>query len=257
MKPIKPPSNKTLNRYGLSDKEMEEMVKNKTLGKRVKDITGKTYYYLTAERYIRTDLLHKKKKAAIWSFVCECKKVIEAFGVEVKVGNIRSCGCKALKPEFEINNGNKKCNKCLEVKTIDQFLKIKNKKDGTVALLPRCRKCSYTYRDPFRLKQYNREKLCQSYGITTAEYNILLQKQNGKCICGKLPTNRSLAIDHKHLKNDKKLKPEQKRKQLRGLLCDKCNRALGMLKDNPEVLRLLANYLDEFNKYGSAVDRDQ
>lgn len=35
-------------------------------------------------------------------------------------------------------------------------------------------------------------------------------------------------------------------KCLRGLLCGKCNRAAGLAKDSPEVLRGLADYLDSW-----------
>lgn len=34
----------------------------------------------------------------------------------------------------------------------------------------------------------------------------------------------------------------------RGWLCDRCNRVLGLMKDNPAQLRLLAKYLEEFNE---------
>ena len=56
------------------------------------------------------------------------------------------------------------------------------------------------------------------FGITTAEYNALLKKQNGKCaICGKSHNNkRRFCIDHCHKTN-----------KIRGLLCNGCNTGVG------------------------------
>jgi len=44
-----------------------------------------------------------------------------------------------------------------------------------------------------------------------------------------------LTIDHDHATG-----------QIRGLLCNNCNRAIGLLKDNPQTLRQAAAYLDRF-----------
>lgn len=63
------------------------------------------------------------------------------------------------------------------------------------------------------------------YGITLAEYEILLAFGHGGCwVCGRLPMNRALHVDHFHVRGFKKLPPEQKRQHIRGLLCGICNR---------------------------------
>ncbi|QSM04369.1 hypothetical protein PROPHIGD43A-4_59 [Mycobacterium phage prophiGD43A-4] len=55
--------------------------------------------------------------------------------------------------------------------------------------------------------------------------------QRGKCaICGDAP--ESLVVDHNHETG-----------AVRGLLCNNCNRCLGLLKDNIEVLTSAAAYL--------------
>ena len=67
------------------------------------------------------------------------------------------------------------------------------------------------------------------------------KKQKGKCaICGKKETRlsnqgkvRDLNIDHCH-----------KKKKVRGLLCVACNVGMGQLKDDPELLRRAADYLE-------------
>ena len=75
--------------------------------------------------------------------------------------------------------------------------------------------------------------------IPSAKYNELLNKQNNKCaICGIEggENNRGdkLAVDHCHSSG-----------KIRGLLCHKCNTALGLLKDSKENLHSAINYLSE------------
>jgi hypothetical protein len=82
--------------------------------------------------------------------------------------------------------------------------------------------------------------LKNTYGIGLEEYNAVLTVQNHKCAgCGieatKAPRNK-LYVDHCHKTN-----------KIRGLLCQHCNTALGMVKDNPETLLSLISYLNEQN----------
>jgi hypothetical protein len=75
----------------------------------------------------------------------------------------------------------------------------------------------------------------RQYGITLDQYNKMLKAQNNKCaICGNEDEveGRKLAIDHCHNKG-----------HVRGLLCGKCNRGLGLFYDNPELLQNAINYL--------------
>jgi hypothetical protein len=82
--------------------------------------------------------------------------------------------------------------------------------------------------------------LKNTYGIGLDEYNAVLTAQNHKCAgCGieatKAPRNK-LYVDHCHKTN-----------KIRGLLCQYCNTALGMVKDNPDTLLSLISYLSEHN----------
>ena len=68
------------------------------------------------------------------------------------------------------------------------------------------------------------------FGITPQQYDVLLQGQGGTCaMCPatSLTSGKRLAVDHDHATGT-----------VRGLLCDLCNRALGLLND--DVDRLLA-----------------
>ena len=65
------------------------------------------------------------------------------------------------------------------------------------------------------------------YGITVEEYETLRINQNNKCgICHNLFKNTKPSIDHIHNES----------KKIRGLLCRKCNCALGLFKENPDTL---------------------
>jgi len=76
------------------------------------------------------------------------------------------------------------------------------------------------------------------YGITQAQYDEMLEKQNGKCAICNNPDeveDRKLAIDHCHTTG-----------RIRGLLCGKCNRGLGFIfKDNPDLLLKAISYFSE------------
>lgn len=78
-------------------------------------------------------------------------------------------------------------------------------------------------------------RLLRSFGITLEQYNEMLRKQDYKCaICDTHKDNeiRALAVDHCHTTG-----------KIRGLLCTTCNRALGLLKDNSEILEKAVNYV--------------
>jgi len=75
------------------------------------------------------------------------------------------------------------------------------------------------------------------YGIQESTYEALLAEQDGKCaICLEGPQghkyHRRLCIDHNHSTG-----------QVRGLLCTRCNRTLGLFKDRPELLERARLYL--------------
>lgn len=74
----------------------------------------------------------------------------------------------------------------------------------------------------------------RSYGISVDLYNKILTNQNGVCwICKQLPKNgKSLNIDHCHVT-----------KKVRGLLCDVCNRGLGLFRDSPDLIAKALLYL--------------
>lgn len=78
-----------------------------------------------------------------------------------------------------------------------------------------------------RQAHYKRRR---QYGITDAEYKRMREEQGDRCaICGK---DRPLVVDHCHDTG-----------KVRGLLCNKCNSAIGYLGDDPTVIERAATYV--------------
>lgn len=64
-------------------------------------------------------------------------------------------------------------------------------------------------------------------------WRALYDKQQGRCaVCGQYEPINKLNVDHVH-----------GTKQVRGLLCGHCNKALGLLRDDPVRVLNLHKYL--------------
>ena len=83
-------------------------------------------------------------------------------------------------------------------------------------------------------------KLLQKrYKISMADYNIILNKQKGRCaICNIYPTTkRRLGVDHNHNTG-----------QIRGILCTRCNSLIAALEN--KLLKQAKIYLKKWSKLG-------
>jgi hypothetical protein len=126
------------------------------------------------------------------------------------------------------------CKTCECVLPVSDFYK---RKGGRIGHFSECKKCylarsrAWHQTNPERCRA---SQLKYRFGITPADYDRLLQKQEGACaICGcKCTTGKRLAVDHDHETG-----------AVRGLLCLPCNTALGAFKDQPELLRAAISYL--------------
>jgi hypothetical protein len=78
------------------------------------------------------------------------------------------------------------------------------------------------------------------YGITSAEYEQMFENAGRRCEicgCGRRNTERPLCVDHCHFTG-----------KVRGLLCNKCNLAVGMLDDCHETVQRAVAYLRRTNE---------
>jgi len=72
--------------------------------------------------------------------------------------------------------------------------------------------------------------LKRTYGLTLSEYKEQCATQDNRCeICD---IQCSLVVDHDHDTGE-----------VRGLLCNNCNTGIGLLKDEPEVLKKAIEYI--------------
>ena len=123
------------------------------------------------------------------------------------------------------------CNVCFEDKPLTDY--YKTSKGGYHGKCKVCYKLKQTRPSPESRKEYY---LQRAFGMSLEDYSEKLEAQGGVCgICGSHPPeNRKkyLAVDHCHESGE-----------IRGLLCDNCNRGLGLLGDNISSLQKAIEYL--------------
>jgi hypothetical protein len=134
----------------------------------------------------------------------------------------------------------KTCTRCGKPRPLADFHKRARSKDGRHPYCKTCNKANaaeWRRNNPERRKAISRRyHLDSTYGLSTAEYDAMLAAQGGGCaICHRPePMGRGrFHVDHCHETG-----------RVRALLCDPCNRGIGLLRDNPEVLRAAAAYLE-------------
>ena len=89
------------------------------------------------------------------------------------------------------------------------------------------------------LKKYRFNKVKKHYNLSAEEFQKKIDEQDGVCAICKKPnhTGWNLCIDHDHETNE-----------IRGLLCQNCNRAIGLLRDSSENLQRAVDYLKKYGK---------
>jgi len=95
----------------------------------------------------------------------------------------------------------------------------------------------YTYHHPVN----PRDCYLKRYNISSDQFDKILKSQDNKCaICRRFETVRcnnkikTLSVDHNHITN-----------KVRGLLCQRCNTALGLFNDDILVLQNAIDYLKQ------------
>lgn len=110
-----------------------------------------------------------------------------------------------------------------------------------------CRRCASSQRnkyrdsDPERNRAYMRQ---WRFGVTQEQYDAMLDAQGGACLLCRTTEPRGKGVFH--VDHDHSCCPGQKTcgNCNRGLLCAACNTALGQFKDDPEVMRRAALYVE-------------
>lgn len=89
--------------------------------------------------------------------------------------------------------------------------------------------------DPGYLQSRREYLMLTKYGLTVADFDALLASQGGACaICqgDRNGPGSRFHVDHNHTTN-----------LVRGLLCSRCNTAIGLLQDSPHLAEKAAAYL--------------
>lgn len=149
------------------------------------------------------------------------------------------------------------CKRCGKSKPLIEFYKRLDKEARCKTCVSEIRKQSYSS-DPekvkARVKKYRIEnpekirdcKLRQAYGVGLNYFQAKLKKQGGACGACKRNVKSvwrgkevNMALDHNHETGEP-----------RGVLCIKCNRALGLLEDDQEIISGLLSYIKKYQKLG-------
>lgn len=128
------------------------------------------------------------------------------------------------------------CKCCGETKEITQFKKAGGGRHRT------CLTCFAKHRRENKRQNlsWRDVHLRRRYNITEQEYNEMVEEQSNLCaICGQPEKNgykgrTDLCVDHNHSTG-----------KVRGLLCNHCNRGIGLLGENTSTLENAINYLRE------------
>ena len=137
----------------------------------------------------------------------------------------------------------KRCCHCKKVKPVEDFHRDKTTSDG---LNRRCNICDgesnkayYQSKHESEPEYYQNQHLKTRFGITLADYDKMAEIQNGVCaICSESEVRKDrarLSIDHNHETG-----------KIRALLCDRCNRLIGIAKEDIILLNKVIKYLRSF-----------
>ena len=126
------------------------------------------------------------------------------------------------------------------------FAKGKNYKDGRRGTCKRCHTdyvLSYYSSNPDKKEAKNKMNSVYSgnwkkHGISKEQYIEMMNEYNGKChSCN---DRDAVSIDHDH---NCCPGPRSCGKCIRGILCNQCNTALGLLQDNKDKIQGLLEYI--------------
>lgn len=120
----------------------------------------------------------------------------------------------------------KRCPDCKKILSVKEFVKDKYTKSGLKGYCKKCankKRVNWQRNNPEKFVVSARKAYLKSqYNLTLAQYDKMLDGQNGVCaICGGInDRGYRLAVDHNHETG-----------KIRGLLCSKCNLGLPILED--------------------------
>lgn len=123
-----------------------------------------------------------------------------------------------------VTSDEKVCPRCKKSQPRSDYQKrAADKETGFVNIYSTCKSCT---------KEKN---MLRKYGMTLKQWEEMLEEQNGVCkICFESPNYTSqYYVDHNHETG-----------KVRGIICARCNFALGHSRDRIDILINMINYLE-------------
>jgi len=191
--------------------------------------------------------------------------------------NRPTVGRRRRTTEANVPDGHKFCFGCSSVKPLDEYNKCSRNKTGVQVY---CRSCNsirhkelYSRRHAvydarrIEIRKNNHDKIIAkerharslvpkekaaakrlkyTFGLTYDEYLAMLAGQGGVCaICGTFPYSKKahLSVDHCHVSG-----------KIRGLLCGKCNSAIGFFNDRIDLMKTAIVYIQKAKDEGTSDD---
>ena len=189
------------------------------------DLIGQTFGRLTVTRHARK---RPSISGRVWEVRCSCGEIRYLTTGKLRSGDSVSCGCQrrermvafAKSRRIFVKNGRKACSTCKKSLPVTMFHKCHRSCSG---LGSQCKDCHGSW------------ALSKKYGLAIEEARRLRNTwKDAQCaVCA---TTDSIHIDHNHATG-----------QIRGFLCGNCNRAVGLLQDNPVYVSNLVAYLQHYH----------
>ncbi|MFH7335351.1 endonuclease VII domain-containing protein [Streptomyces sp. KHY 26] len=148
-----------------------------------------------------------------------CRECVAEYGA-AHYRRRRQAEGKAVRQKVAVPVGHKRCPQCREVKPHSEWERNASSSDGWAS-----------YRRPCRAGRNRAGYPKRAYGLTETERDLRIASRGGVCcVCLAAPPAH---VDHSHETG-----------RVRGVLCFSCNAALGQFKDQPEVIRRAAAYVE-------------
>lgn len=167
------------------------------------------------QTFLSYDKFNKGSNAGYSSYckLCQSEYYHQTWGANKK---------KKIKTEIS-----RQCYRCKQMFPNNEF------REGNHRLTSYCKKCKSDIGRSYNIARF---------GLTIEMYVDLEREQGGVCkICKQADTKR-LSVDHDHKCCSGVLSCG---KCIRGLLCSRCNKTLGMVQDNIEYLQNMIKYLQQ------------
>lgn len=161
---------------------------------------------------------------------CDCGRKTSVRVDHLRNGNTRSCGCRTADVAFE------RAMRALESGDMVALDSAGGQLDAlrdTAARSSRERAAQAEATESWAPKLVVQTKTEQRHGLPAGVYASMLAAQHGVCaICEQHQVATALAVDHCHTTG-----------KIRGLLCTKCNAALGLFQDSIMRMARAMKYL--------------